>query len=194
MPSSVLDTEPLSACPSPAELRAYRKGRGEVNGPRVRVRPCLGGLSYTALLVTSGLTTGLLAAVGANPRAVLVGGLLTAGSAVGAVVCARSTSIRTGLREYRLAAFAARNGLVYERGVATPSVPGLRYSDGAGRPLRRFTGENAGVPVEAGNYRHPAGDVSGYVIVGRQFEIVAPFDFAEPAEWHRAWGLLRTAS
>ncbi|MFB2596803.1 hypothetical protein ACEXQE_03325 [Herbiconiux sp. P17] len=190
MPSAVLDTEPLSACPTPAELRAYRRGRGDVNGPPVRVRPCLGGLSYATLLVASGLTTALLASLGADPRAVLIGCLLTAGSGVGAFLCARATSIRTCLREYRLAAFAARNRLVYERGAATPSVPGLQYSDGAGRPLRRFSGVIAGRPIEAGNYRHPAGDVSGYVIAGGQFEIVEPFDFAEPAEWHRAWRLL----
>lgn len=201
---AALDTEPLSARPTSAELRAYRRGRGEVNGPRVRVRPCLGGLSYTTLLVASGFSTGLLASLDADPRAVLLGTLLTAGSAVGALLCARATSIRSCLREYRLAAFAARNGLVYERGATTPSVPGLQYSDGAGRALRRFSGEIAGVPVEAGNYRHAVGDicshdicahgVCGYIIAGGRFEIVAPFDFARPEEWHRAWRLLNAAS
>ncbi|SDY44081.1 hypothetical protein [Herbiconiux ginsengi] len=190
MPSAVVDTEPLSARPTPAELRAYRRGRGAVHGPRVRVRPCLGGLSYTTLLVVSGLTTGLLVSLGADPRAVVLGCLLMVGSAVGAFLCARATSIRTYLREYRLAAFAARNGLVYERGATTPSVPGLQYSDGAGRALRRFSGVIAGLPVEAGNYRHPAGEISGYVIAGGRFEIVAPFDFADPAEWERAWHLI----
>ncbi|WP_382303791.1 hypothetical protein [Herbiconiux sp. UC225_62] len=190
MLSAVLDLEPLSARPSPSELRAYRRGRGRVTGPPVRVRPCLGGVSYTALMAASGSATALLAFWGANPRAVLLGSLLAAGSAVGAVLCARATSIRTCLREYRLAAMAARNGLVYERGATTPSVPGLQYSDGAGRPLRRFCGEVAGVPVEAGNFRHASGVVSGYVIVGTRFEIVAPFDFAEPGEWYRALRVL----
>ncbi|MDO9395108.1 MAG: hypothetical protein Q7T71_01040 [Herbiconiux sp.] len=184
------DTSPLDATPSPGELRAYRRGRGPLSGPPVRVRPCFGGVSYTALLAVCAPTTAALVAVQAEPRLIAVGVLVSAGSAVAALLCARATRVRTCLREYRLAAFAQRNGLVYERGAERPSVPGLVYSATPGRPLRRFTGVRSGQPVEVGNYEHPTGDVSGYVLVGDAVEIVPPFDFSAPAEWYRAWRLL----
>ena len=185
MASLVIDTSPLRSAPTPAQLRAYRRGLGEVTGPPVRVRPCLGGISYTTGMVAAGLSTALLASAGADPRLVALGCAATAAAALGAALCARATSVRTCLREYRLAALAHRNGLVYERGAVEPILPGLAYSDGAGRPLRRFTGELAGTPLEAGNFRHATGALSGYVIVGARVAIVPPIDFAEPAEWQR---------
>jgi hypothetical protein len=148
-------------------------------------------VSYTVLLVTSGAVTAAMAASHADARAVVLGGAVAVGSAVGAALCARATRARVCLREYRLAAFAARNGLLYERGAASPCVPGLQFSaDGRGSSLRRFTGSRGGVPIEAGNYRHATGDISGYVIRGEAAVIVPPFDFADPTEWHRAWRLL----
>jgi hypothetical protein len=186
----MLDTAPLLATATASEVRAYRRGRGRFGGPPVRVRPCLGGLSYTTLMAGSGALTASLASLGADPRAVGVAALATAGSALGAFLCARATHARTCLREYRLAAFAARNGLVYERGAAAPIVPGLRYSDRGGRALRRFRGEVAGRQVEAGNYRLADGDVAGYLLVDGRAEIVDPFDFAAPEEWERAWRLM----
>jgi hypothetical protein len=151
-------------------------------------------VSYTTLMTASGLQTALLASLGSDPRIVLVGTLATAGSALGAFLCARATAARTCLREYRLAAFAARNGLVYERGAAAPGVPGLRYSDSGGRALRRFRGDVAGVRIEAGNFRHADGSVSGYLIADDRVEVVDPFDFAEAEEWRRAWGLIAAGS
>jgi hypothetical protein len=189
----MLDTAPLLSVATPAEVRAYRRGRGRFGGPPVRVRPCLGGVSYTTVMTGSGVLTAVLASVGADQRAVAVAALTTALSALGAFLCARATHARTCLREYRLAAFAARNGLVYERGAASPSVPGLSFTaDGcaAGQALRRFRGQVAGRPVEAGNYRHADGTISGYVISGQRVEIVPPFDFAAADEWDRAWRLI----
>ncbi len=186
----MLDTAPLLSPADPDELRAYRRGCARVSGPPVRVRPCLGGVSYTALLTVSAALTVALASAGADARLIALGAALSAGAAVGALVCARATAARTCLLEYRLAAFAARNGLVYERGADEPSLPGLRFSDGGGRALRRFRGEIAGAYVEAGNYRHADGTVSGYLLTPSRMEIVDPFDFSSPAEWHRAWRLL----
>ena len=187
---TLLDTAPLVAVPSAAELRAYRRGRSPVSGPPVRVRPCFGGVSYTAALVVSGSATAAGAALQADPRLLGLGAAASAACALGAFLCARSTRARTCLLEYRLAAFAARNGLVYERGASAPGVEGMRYSDSAGEALRRFTGVIDGQHVEAGNYRHVTGDISGYVVVGETARVVPPFDFAQPAEWWRAWRLL----
>ncbi|GAA2240870.1 hypothetical protein N1031_12515 [Herbiconiux moechotypicola] len=184
---SVVDTTALTVLPRAAEVRAYRRGRAGFTGPRVRVRPCLGGIGYTTLLVVSGTAAIGLGTLHAEPRAVLLCALLAIGSAIGAALCARSTRAMTMRREYRLAACAARNGLRYERGAVSPSTPGLRFSDTGGRALRRLTGSVGGASVEAGNYEHPTGLISGYVIVDGRSEVVPAFDFSSPAEWHRLW-------
>jgi hypothetical protein len=189
-----VDTRPLTALPPSREVRAYRRGRGTVAGPPVRVLPCFGGVGYTIAFVVSGAAAIALGVLHAEPRAVLLSGLVSAATAVGAALCARATRARTCVGEYRLAAFAARNGLVYERYATSPTVDGLRFSDTPGQSLRRFSGRLSGMQVEIGNYRHATGAVSGYVIAGGRVEAAPPFDFSSPAEWHRAWRLLPEAA
>ncbi len=180
----MLDLRPLACRPTRSQLREHRRDRSGLH-PRVRVRPCFGGVSYTALMVLFAAVTLGLRAWGAPPRLVIVGVVLSAGSALGAVLCARGTRLRTFVREYRLAAVAESNGLRYERGAASPGVPGLRFSDGPGRALRRFRGEIGGIAIEVGNYRRADGRVSGYTIVDGEASIVDPFDFATVDDWLR---------
>ncbi|WP_368497281.1 hypothetical protein [Herbiconiux sp. A18JL235] len=180
----MLDLRPLACQPTRAELREHRRDREGLH-PRVRVRPCFGGVSYTALMVLFAAVTLGLRAWGAPTRLVVVGVALSAGSAIAAALCARGTRLRTFVREYRLAAVAASNGLRYERGAAAPSVPGLRYSDSPGRALRRFRGEIGGVAVEVGNYRRADGRVSGYTLIDGEASVVEPFDFTTVDDWLR---------
>jgi hypothetical protein len=158
------------------------------------------------LLGVTAAITGVLGSVGAPARLVSLGWALMAVCALGAFVCARANRAGTCRREYCLAAFAARNGLRYERGPRGQQGDAdlAERPEGLyGVPQRRFSGTFGSSAVEVGNIRHPTARMTGYLLV-RPLAVEAapdavivrtlePFDFENPADWRRAVRMIERA-
>ena len=167
------DTSALSVDPSPRALRAYRRRTSTLDGPALAVTPCFGGVAWTTVLVVLAGLTAFAAVIGAGGRVVAFGAVLATVSALCALVCARQNVREQSCREYRLASFAARNGLHYQRGDAGAAAARLLAESGhEGSALRHFHGTVGAHRVEIGNYRRPAGAgarsshvITGYVLL-----------------------------
>jgi hypothetical protein len=147
--ASDLDLRPLLATPDPATLAAFRaQRRGDASyGVGYTIGPVL-IIVIGALFAAAGLLFGFPA--GILPVAI---GVLVA--VAGVIVIARST--RRWPRLYRLATFAAANGMYFYPTAEGPNYPGAIFGQGRGRMIREHFYRADGRILDYGNYQYTTG-------------------------------------
>ena len=147
--ASALDIGPLLAVPDRAAVAAFRaQRRGDPSyGVGFTVGPFL-IIVVGALFAAAGLAVGF-------PQGIIpiaIGGLAAAGGVVAIVVGAGRWP-----RLYRLATFAAANGLYFYPTAPGPNYPGAIFGQGHGRAIRDHFYRADGRILDYGNYVYTTG-------------------------------------